>query len=89
MEYIVATVTLVGESMGARTWTTHRSKDDFDNWWKRVEPKGWYRIAHQGITVEEAIFFCRYGFLNEAEFQADLRKRDDLYLEMLRQEEKA
>ena len=65
MSYNVVTETLVGPSAGVWTWTSHESKESFDNFYagNMTDEEGGpvrnvYKIIAEGCTEEQAIKLC-------------------------------
>jgi hypothetical protein len=55
--YIVVFRNLTDECKGVITWSTFKSKEDFDNRYD-AEMRGLYEVVEQGVTQERAQELC-------------------------------
>ena len=81
-EYNVVFRTIVKcETTGAITWTTFRSKEDFDKW-NNDKMKSWYEVVAEGVSEATAIELCSSPEATRA-VEESLRARQRQALERL------
>ncbi len=60
-------------SKGAITWTSFKSKEDFDKWYNSKR-RGWYEVVDQGVSQERADELCSTPEAYTAATISELRK---------------
>lgn len=75
--YNVVHKTLVGNSKGCFTWTSFKSKEDY-NKWNTDKMRSWYETVAEGVTEEHAIELCTTPEATEATLVSGLRELGDI-----------
>jgi hypothetical protein len=64
---------------GVLTWSTFKSKKDFDAWYD-AKMKSWYQVVEESVSDERAIERCSTPEANQAAFSARMKKLGQLLL---------